>query len=400
MANGNKKLIKAVLSLSSSYLYINIGIFVVVFGSILKTFSEHDSSIVNMIYLIPNLITIPFIFIGGKLCTWFSKKMLLITGFLVFSLAGAATLMAENIYYVLVMRSLVGVGMGMLYPLARALAVQYFDGTERASSLGLMQAVSCILGVLTALLAGKIATVDYHYSMFLYLSGILIAGFAMFALPKDQPEKEIYQRPSGNQRLPGFGSAYYVFLASVFVMSVLLVINQLKLAHFITSEKIGSPIHVGITNSLVFLSGFFGGLMYGKIYSLINRFSAVVVCSFFCIGFLMMYSAHSLASVYIANILMGIGVGVVQPYFVARISDIVPKERATMAIAYLGVVYSTAYFLASYMVPFLEGITGSTTIRTAYLLWGIAWGICCLIALLTALFAKKVTMMNSEQMAS
>ena len=297
--------------------------------------------------------------------------------------------MVENIYFVLLMRSLVGIGMGMLYPLARALAVQYFDGTERAKSLGLMQAVACILGVLTALLAGKIATVDYHYSMFLYLSGLLSAGFALFALPKDQPEKELYQQSADTQKLRGFGSAYYIFLGSVFVISILLVINQLKLAQFITSENIGSPAHVGITNSLVFLSGFFGGLIYGKIYSLIDRFSAVVVCAFFGIGFFIMYNAHTLASVYIANIFMGIAVGVVQPYFVARISEIVPKERATMAIAYLGVVYSTAYFLAAYIIPLVEGMTGSTTVRTAYLLWGIAWGLSGLVALLFAVFVKK-----------
>lgn len=367
----NKKLVKASLALSSTYLYINIGIFVSIFGNIVKTYSSNGAVMTNLIYLIPNLTVIPFIFIGGKLCSWFSKKTLLVIGLSIFSLAGAGTLLFENIYYVLAMRALLGVGMGILYPLARALAVQYFDGEERASMLGIMQATACGIGVLLALASGRIAVVDYHYALFLYLIALPIALLAFLALPKDEPEKKLYQHAAKEEKMQKFSSSYYYFLAAVFFLSVILVINQLKMGVFVTTEQLGTPMQIGIGSATVFVAGFLSGMLFGKIYTKIERYTIALGCCLLGTGYVIYYFTYSITGVYLACATAGAAVGLIQPYFTARVAVLVPKERATMAITYLGVVYSLAYFLASYIIPMIESLFNVTTARGSYLLFGV-----------------------------
>jgi len=385
----NKNLVKAVLAAASAYLYINIAVFMVAFQGIVKAYSDHNPVIVNMVYLIPNLVTIPFILISGKLCTWFSKKSLLITGLIIFALAGTGAMLYENIIYVMIMRALLGVGMGILYPLARALAVQYFEGKERTSVLGLMQATTCGFGIVLAPISGQIAMINYRYTMLIYLIALLIAIFAAVVLPKDTPERLIYQETEGKQILPGYGTSYFIFLAGVFVVSIFLVVNQLKLSIFVTSQNLGTSADVGLINSIIFIAGFFAGLLFSKFYSLTKRYSVVIACLIDGIGLLIVYKAYSLIAVYIGNVLIGAFIGVMQPYFTTRVSALVPKARATMAITYLGVVYSFSYFSASYIVPVLESIFKASDVRASYLLFGVFSIVCAVVSCLWILFTKS-----------
>lgn len=95
-------------------------------GVIRAYFADSNQLFVQMIISVPALFIVITNFIFPKLCRTFGAKTLVLLGLLLYTMGGCAAGIFDNIFLVLVMRALVGIGVGIIMPLSTGLLSYYF----------------------------------------------------------------------------------------------------------------------------------------------------------------------------------------------------------------------------------------------------------------------------------
>ena len=78
----------------------------------------------------------------------------------------------DNIFLVLVMRALVGIGVGIIMPLSTGLLSYYFKPEQQVGLMGYSSAMNQMGGVIATLLSGLLANISWRVSFLVYLMGI------------------------------------------------------------------------------------------------------------------------------------------------------------------------------------------------------------------------------------
>ena len=89
-------------------------------------FAQSSQTFVQMIISIPALFIVITNFFFPKLCRRLNPRTLVLLGLSLYTVGGCAAGLFDQIGLVLVMRALVGVGVGILMPLSTGLLTDYF----------------------------------------------------------------------------------------------------------------------------------------------------------------------------------------------------------------------------------------------------------------------------------
>lgn len=90
-----------------------------------------------MIISVPALFIIMTNLIFPKLCRHLSTRTLVLLGLLLYTVGGCAAGLFDQIGLVLVMRALVGIGVGILMPLSTGLLAYYFPPERQAGLMAM-----------------------------------------------------------------------------------------------------------------------------------------------------------------------------------------------------------------------------------------------------------------------
>lgn len=82
----------------------------------------------------------------GRLASRFGARTLTMVGLALYTVGGAAAGLFNSIWAVLVMRALVGVGVGIIMPLSTGLLTYYFAPEKREGLMGLSSAANQLGG--------------------------------------------------------------------------------------------------------------------------------------------------------------------------------------------------------------------------------------------------------------
>ena len=185
----NKELTISILSLS--LLTVMAGAAVApALGVIQNYFSDTDPLFVQMIISIPALLIVITNFFFQKLCRSFGSKTLVLGGLLLYTAGGCLAGAFDHIALMLLMRSLVGIGVGIIMPLSTGLLAFYFPAQEQEKLMGYSSAMNQMGGVIATLLSGLLANISWRASFFVYLLGLLSIILCLIFLPNDKISSE------------------------------------------------------------------------------------------------------------------------------------------------------------------------------------------------------------------
>src|SRR5699024_2222092 len=105
---------------------------------------------------------IPFSFFSSYLTSKITKKSIVMIGLTIYLIGGVGAQFSSNIETLLILRLVLGAGVGLIMPLSMSLINDYFEGKERTKMMGYNSAFSNLGGILTMLLAGWLATFGWH----------------------------------------------------------------------------------------------------------------------------------------------------------------------------------------------------------------------------------------------
>ncbi|MEG1543808.1 MAG: MFS transporter, partial [Tannerellaceae bacterium] len=140
-----------------------------ILGKLSSIFPHASELDIQMLSSLPSLLIIPFIILSGKLTEKINNIWLLQVGLAIFSLSGLLYLFSNQMWQLIAVSALLGVGSGLIVPLSTGLISRFFIGRERTKQFGLSSAITNITLVLATILTGYLAEVNWHLPFLVYL---------------------------------------------------------------------------------------------------------------------------------------------------------------------------------------------------------------------------------------
>ncbi len=311
-------------------------------GIIREYFSDEPLTVVQLIISMPALfIAITNLFFG-RLCRIFTAKKLTLIGLIMYVVFGCAAGLFSNIYFVLVCRALLGIGVGILMPLSTGLISYYFTKDKHDMLMGYSSAMNMMGGVIATLIAGLLAIVSWRLSFLVYLMGVLCIVLVMLWMPD---EKIVDDGPKKKET--GTFRKYYPYIVGMFLLMIVFYNYPSNFALEV-SKNGAIPKHlVPIVMATMDVFGFIGGLVYPKLKIKLGKLTKDVTPVLFILGYIFLQFVGGFTGTLIGSFIIGAASGMGIPYLISTGSSKAGKSAATTVIPAL----SIAMYLSQFTTP-------------------------------------------------
>lgn len=341
----------------------------------LKHILPHTTELeVQLLTVLPNLLIIPFVLLSGKLSLSKSKIAIVVLALAIFLAAAILYLLAKSMIVLILVSCLLGIGAGLLIPLAAGLLADTFIGKYRMRQLGIKSGISNISLVIATYVVGWLSKpgLNWHLPFLVYLIAVipLLMAFFLKGIPQedlypvagkdkaiddsDDTAKEALSDVDPTKVKGGFvwGRVWGIFFSYFFIGYATMVFSYYSPFYM---EGVGlSSADVGMVTALFFLAIFIPGFCLPYIVRAFKKATFIVCAVFMVIGLFLMVITHEYWVMCVASFVCGFGYGVFQPliYDKSTYTTVEPK-KSTQALS----ITLTANYVGVMITPFIvEGI--------------------------------------------
>lgn len=332
-----------------------------VMGKLTHIFPTASQLEIQLLTVLPNLFIIPFVLLSGRLSVSSGKIKLIVLGLLIYLTSGALYFFADSMWQLIAISSLLGVGCGILIPLAAGLIADRFTGKYRMKQLGIKSGIANISLVGATLLVGILANYGWRLPFVVYLLPIIPLMLSWFigsgnegSVPQDENEYQLDSEKSSPQtikKLLGVTGLYGFYTYTVVIISYYLpFIVQLR--HIDSSS-------LGVITSMFFLSIVVPGFFLTSIIKVFKQRSVLISSVSLALGIIVVILASHTWHYIAAMIFMGFGYGVVQPIVYDKASLIAPKSKVTLFLSIVLAVNYVSVSASPFIIDMFKKLFGS-----------------------------------------
>lgn len=336
-----------------------------VLGKIKAEFPHSTALEVQLLNVLPNFLTIPFIMGAGKICTPKNQLTVLVIGLALFAATGIGYFFAKSMIVLILLGCLIGVGAGLVIPLAASLISQNFSGKPRGIVLGAKSGLSNLSLIIATLFVGWVAAHNWHMAFIVYFLPLVPLVLVPFIrnkfINKSRPAPMILSQESSekSQSFHFKGKAAKDMMWFALIIYFALSYGALVISYYLpfTMEAYGlSTGKVGVATSMFYLAATLAGFGLSKILKATGIWTfqlgmILVALSLLGIGFI-----HTYASYIIGVFILGLGYGVIQPVLYDKTSYFAPTDaKATEYFSWL----LTSSYIALAGIPFIVEFFGT-----------------------------------------
>lgn len=303
-------------------------------GEIQLAFPSASELAIQMILTLPPLLVIPVSILTGRLTLRFRRRQLLAVGLVLYILGGLSGGFANSMLVLLVTRALLGIGNGIVAPLSLSLIADFYEGEERASTMGLSSAMATLSGIVMPLISGWLAVYNWRFAFATYLVSLPVALLVALFLPEPAPNGNTRH---SSQKLP---TSVYGLGVLTFLLMVVFFLLPTRAALFLQETGIGNSAQSGIVIAAMNLSAFLIGLRFGALRNRLKHFTHLLGLLALASGLGLLVLAQNLILVMVAMFIAGLGIGTLMPTIFVETSNRVPS---TLNAPALGVINSALY---------------------------------------------------------
>lgn len=320
--------------------------------------SEFD---IQLLSSLPSLLTIPFILLSGKLTERVNNIALLQAGLVIFALSGVLYLFSTQMWQLIAVSALLGIGAGIIVPLSTGLISRHFEGRYRTQQFGLSSAITNVTLVLATMLTGYLAEVNWHLPFVVYLVPVL-SLLLSFSLKRDSvSSKPVVEADVGRidkRRLVGLMAFYGLITYLVIIVSFNLPF-LMKEYHFDTGAS-------GIIISLFFLAIMLPGFFLNPVLSFLGSLTKFTSLSGITVGMLLILMSGNEWVLGGGAVLIGLGYGVMQPVIYDQTTRVADTSKVTFALALVMAMNYLAILLCPVIIDTLQSLFHIHTQRFAF----------------------------------
>ena len=251
-------------------------------------FAQSSQTFVQMIISIPALFIVITNFFFPKLCRRLNTRTLVLLGLSLYTAGGCAAGLFDQIGLVLVMRALVGVGVGILMPLSTGLLTDYFPPEKQASLLGISSAMNQLGGVIATLLAGLLAGISWRASFLVYLLGLGSILLCLRFLPKGGIPRQAPTAQAADTPAPGGLRTFFVYVLAMFLLMSIFFLYPANFALETSGDGVIGQQYIAAIMAGADLVALFGGLLFVRIQGVLRGGTKVFSPLLFLVGYLLL----------------------------------------------------------------------------------------------------------------
>ena len=349
-----------------------------IMGKLNEVFKDVTELEIQLLTVLPNLVTIPFILCSGKICTPRNQMFILGIGLGIYTITGVLYFFATSMIQLILLSCLLGVGCGLVIPLAASLISQHFVGKARTRQLGMKSSLSNFSVIFATLFVGWMAAINWHLAFIVYMIPIIPLVLIPFMTdsyidshkqlrpappfePKSEPVRPSDDDIKKSKATKKPASVNFHFQGS---LSLILLFGVMALYFFMTyaTEVVSYYLpfdmehyglntgEVGVATAMFFAAATVAGFFLTHIIDFFKG-KTIQVAIFLCIVGLLVTGGIHHAWSYIAGVfIMGLGYGVIQPVIYDKTSYVAPTAaKSTEYFAYL----LTCNYIGISCVPFI-----------------------------------------------
>lgn len=356
-------------------------------GNLDKIFPRTSELEIQLLTVLPNLFIIPFVLLSGKLSLSKSKIRIVVVALAIYLASGILYLFADNMVELIVISCLLGMGCGLLIPLAAGLLADTFVGKYRMRQLGIKSGISNVALVVATFVVGWLSHGNWRLPFLVYLIPAIPLVLSVFlrGIPKADlsptvtpdpkmkatakaaakasvagtPAAAIKTAPPAAATMP-YGSVGRVkddfilgrtfsLIAVYFFVCYATVIVSYYTPFLMQNEGFTSS-EVGTVTAIFFLSVFLPGFILPFILKVFKQTTLIISSGVMAIGIGLMIVGHHFGLLCVASALVGFGYGVFQPLIYDKATQIITvPAKSTLALA----IVLAANYISISATPFI-----------------------------------------------
>ncbi|HLQ95978.1 MAG TPA: MFS transporter [Pseudogracilibacillus sp.] len=330
-------------------------------GLIADAFPETSPTMIKLILTAPSIMIIPFSFLSSFLTFKMTKRTIIMIGLCVYLIGGIGPQLVSNIEILLVLRLILGAGVGLVMPLSMSLINDYYKGKERTQMMGYNSAFSNFGGIVTMLVAGWLATFGWRVPFNVYFLGLVIFVLIFLFLPKGQVQQPAKEKSKTKLPLAVYG--YALAMGGIMLAYYSVATN---IALYLEQNGLGGATLAGTVVSFTTVGGMITSLLLVRIEMTLKRFLIPVMLLGMGLAFLFLAVTNHIPLVILSVCLIGFGQGSLFPTLVLKALDAVPVAYADQAVAWTSSFTFLGQFLSPIVLDGIGKVAATESIRFQY----------------------------------
>jgi MFS family permease len=353
-------------------------------ADIIANFPDASPILGKMVLTTPALSIIPVALLTGMFSSRVPRKRLIYTGIFFYIAGGFGGGMADSIPFLLSMRAVLGIGVGILMPLSTGIIADLWSGYEKAKTMGYASASTNFSSIIATLLSGLLASISWRASFYIYLLGIPVWLLVFFFLPEQHP-KQAQEKQPGNAA--GNLGIYALWGIGMFLLMAVFYTIPVNIALHLQENGLGDSRMAGLAMAVMAASSFLTGLVFGRLNKIIGAWLPTLSLSGFAISFYGLSAYPSTVPLFCFLILNGIGFGILVPSIMNGVTRKTAESSGTAGTS----VVTSFLFAGQFASPLLTGgasvLIFGPGIANIFLTVAFGTGLAAVLALLSKLIS-------------
>ena len=348
-------------------------------ADIIAYFPDASPLIGKMVLTTPALTIIPVALITGIMSRRVSQKRLVYVGILFYLVGGTGGGISHSIPFLLSMRAVLGIGVGILMPLSTGIIADFWSGYEKTKIMGLASASNNLGGIIATLLSGLLAAISWRASFLIYLLGIPVLILVLFFMPEQQP-KQTQDKQTGQGTVSlGF---YIMWGLGMFLLMVAFYTVPVNIALYIQENHLGDSRMAGLAMAVLTASSFLTGLVFGRLDKSINIWLPGLSLGIFALSFYGISAFPSLMPLFVCLALNGIGLGILVPLIMNGVTRKAEHTSGTAGTSVVTVFLFAGQFASPMIANGTSALFFGPGISNIYLTFSYGAGMATVFAIL------------------
>ena len=359
-----------------------------ILAQIAAAFPQASDTTIQFLMTFPSIFCLIFTMASAFLSDRLPKKTLAVCGLSILCLTGIlACLFHGSLVILYVWAAFLGIGIGMVAPLAPALINECFTGNEKQTLLGWQNSANNVGSMIMTFAGGFLATLGWNFGYLVYLLGAFGIFFAIIGVPGQSSKAITAANTSDKTRLTGLegrGKFRLVILKEMIITCLFLFIYSAapaNLAMLVTERSLGDSAYAGTISTMFLLGGTITGLLFGLISKILKRWTALCGALLLIIGAVIIAISHGTVPLVVGCLVAGASISMILPICMGSASRLRGYETLNSAM-----ILSSS-FVGVFLAPFITNIGAlvSGSDSTMYRFFTIA-GIAVILGVLTVVF--------------
>lgn len=355
---GSMPLISLIAILSVSLLVNLPGLAISpVLANLDQIFPNTSQLAIQMLTILPNLFIIPFVLLSGQIASSSSKSVILLWGLGFYLASGILYLFTTEMWQLIAVSCLLGVGCGLLIPLAASLVTDNFDGKVRMQMLGIKSGVANLALIIATLVVGWLGKGNWHLPFIVYLLPLIpltLFGYIRSYANLPAPVAERKENSKGFIISRMISIIFLYFGITFFVIVLSYYLPFLLAKHGIDASRVGT------ITAIFFFAIFLPGFILPVIVKLFRRRTVFFAMASIALGLGLLCIGYTMPLLCTGAFFMGWGYGIIQPTIYDKATRAVNSpDKNTMALAIILATNYVAITIAPFIIDGIRDLIGS-----------------------------------------